>query len=553
MSEHVLNTLQIRSDTIRRRLIDLYKNNFTSFYPSFDDSNYLRAEIDKLSTKLSEVVQMESLEGDKGNVSNDSDSDGNRSSSGSRNSKERERSLSNTTVSIAVFRDLLEMHDLLINFDELVESGNFITASASLSLMEPLLTRITTTARGITAMDVVKLQVSKKRARIHSRLSQLFAESFIVNAEEVSVTVKRVHPGVHGHVHYDNPVKISTLLHSMWYIDKSEKSSGDDQMVRVPVESILHSQLVAFASNLSKDILMIATTEANLSPESSQGTHWSKIQFVRNGGSSNGGGGSGGPILGTNSITSAMDVDKVLDRLLIILDFIEVELIPERIVEEEDNDEEEEEEKLHHRQTQRELGKAAIHIIGNVLWSPSGPLTKIVLNILRNALPENEKNMATFDRVIDAARRFESRLSSSGWLPNSSNEHFAAFVNDAGRQFIEKRRTAILVRTRDMLLQDYHNSVVISSSSSDTTNNKITSADSMDEQQTDSLVSPDGDGGLFSLPKMSVTRCAFRVVETLHDILTQATTGDVGEEHSMMLWQTARDIIELFRVEVSNE
>lgn len=105
---------------------------------------------------------------------------------------------------------------------------------------------------------------------------------------------------------------------------------------------------------------------------------------------------------------------------------------------------------------------------------------------------------------------------------------------------------------------------------------------------------------------MSVTRCAFRVVETLHDLLTQATryvwwvvgggsggsgfvgggsggsgfvgafvvvvgndltepvvpcifsfssflptgSGNVGQEHAMMLWQTARDVIELFRVVV---
>ena len=34
-------------------------------------------------------------------------------------------------------------------------------------------------------------------------------------------------------------------------------------------------------------------------------------------------------------------------------------------------------------------------------------------------------------------------------------------VSDADKQFIKKRRTRILVSTRNMLLQDYHNSVVV--------------------------------------------------------------------------------------------
>ena len=79
--------------------------------------------------------------------------------------------------------------------------------------------------------------------------------------------------------------------------------------------------------------------------------------------------------------------------------------------------------------------------MGNVLWSPEGPLTRVVLDVLRFALPEDEQQMPTFDRVVEAARRFELRLSESGWLRKKSTRHFVSFVNDADRQFIQKRRT----------------------------------------------------------------------------------------------------------------
>ena len=39
-------------------------------------------------------------------------------------------------------------------------------------------------------------------------------------------------------------------------------------------------------------------------------------------------------------------------------------------------------------------------------------------------------------------------LSDSGWLQEESDCHFAHFVNDADRQFIQKRRTGILVEVK---------------------------------------------------------------------------------------------------------
>ena len=420
---YIIDTLQIRSDTIRKRLIELYKHDFQEYCPSFDDSNHLRHEIQKLSTKLSEV-DVTTLEDHTNTTAQPTES------------------FNNATISLAAFHDLVEMHDLLMAFDHLIETGRFVAAACSISTMSHLLVRITTTARGLTAVDTVKLQVSKKRARAHSRLSQLFAASFVVGAEEASVTVTRRHAGVHGHVHYDAPVRIGSLLHSMWYLDRPPHASPDEVATIVP-GSFLHEQLVAFARALSHHVLMVATKETYLSPETSNGATWSKVQFVR---SAEGGGGS--PVLGSNPITSVMDVDKVLDRILIVLDVVEVELCPKDAMgaEEEEEEEEEEEDKEEEgdhqgqhgtggeggleesarpkarnarldKRVQQLLGQAALELVGQVLWDPTGPLTTVVLHVLRNALPEDEKNMPVFDRVVDQARRFERRKNQRplGW------------------------------------------------------------------------------------------------------------------------------------------
>ena len=422
-SDSVIDTLQIRSDTIRKRLIELYKHDFQEYCPSFDDSNHLRHEIQKLSTKLSEV-DVTTLE-DHTNTT-----------------AQTTESFNNATISLAAFHDLVEMHDLLMAFDHLIETGRFVAAACSISTMSHLLVRITTTARGLTAVDTVKLQVSKKRARAHSRLSQLFAASFVVGAEEASVTVTRRHAGVHGHVHYDAPVRIGSLLHSMWYLDRPPHASPDEVATIVP-GSFLHEQLVTFARALSHHVLMVATKETYLSPETSNGATWSKVQFVR---SAEGGGGS--PVLGANPITSVMDVDKVLDRILIVLDVVEVELCPkdamgaeEEEEEEEEEDKEDKEEEGDHqgqhgtggeggleesarpkarnarldKRVQQLLGQAALELVGQVLWDPTGPLTTVVLRVLRNALPDDEKNMPVFDRVVDQARRFEHRKNQWLW------------------------------------------------------------------------------------------------------------------------------------------
>ena len=501
---------------------------------SYDDSSHVRLEIERLSTKLSEL-----------NISDDSSTS----------------TVGTSTLSLAVFRDLVEMHDVLMEFDGLVEHGNFVRASASVSDMSRLLVRISSAARGLEAIDTVKLQVSKKRARLKSRLSQLFAESFLVSAEEASVTVKRRHAGVHGHVHYDAPVKISTLLHSMWHVDRQTNDVSDEDAVSIHVGTFLHARLVELASMLSTNVLRVATSDGSLRPESSKGTHWSKIQFVPN------------PDTTTSSSSSSsssntMVVDEVLDRILIVLDFIEVELCPEDLGEDEDDGSGNSsttatDQHLAEMELQSSLGHAAISIIGEILWSPSGVLTNIVLDVLRNALPTDEQDMPTFDRVIEAARRFEIRLSESGWLASGSDQHFAAFVNDADRQFIQKRRTAILVSTRDMLLQDYHNSVSVEARENleedenehDNENERGRSSSTKKNENKnmgnniDALLAQQsgGAGGLLSIPKMSVTRCAYRVVETLHAVLKQATSG-VGDEHAMVLWQTARDVVEMFRI-----
>ena len=548
-----LRALTHRSSKIRSRLQTLYQTSFEIYQTSYDDSSHIRTEIERLSTKLAEV-----------HVTDDS-------------STEQDISAVDTaTLSLVVYRDLVEMHDVLIQFDDLVEQGNFVRASASVSEMARLLVRITAGARGIAAVETVKLQVSKKRARLNSRLSQLFAESFLVSAEEASVTIKRRHNGVHGHAHYDTPVKISTLLQSMWHVDQQTRnnnsSNGNDMNmnmnnINIPVGSFLHTQLIDLASTLSTSVLKVATSDGNVRPESSTGTHWSKIQFVSI---------ADGSTSSSSNKNNTMNVDQILDRILIVLDLFEVELCSEEMDagENDDDDDDDDDEEVSTnsmngnsspaKELRRLLGRNALNVIGEVLWSPNGVLTKIVLEVLRNALPMDEKEMSTFDRVVEAARRFEIRLSESGWLSSGSEHHFAAFVNDADRQFIQKRRTAILVSTRDMLLQDYHNSVMIEAEGIDGNNGT--------DKETDVLVASENNGGggiggggsggsrgsgssrvvgdgLLSIPKMSVTRCAYRVVETLHSILRQATSG-VGDEHAMMLWQTARDVVEMFRIVV---
>ena len=92
-----LRALTHRSSKIRSRLQTLYQTSFEIYQTSYDDSSHIRTEIERLSTKLAEV-----------HVTDDS-------------STEQDISAVDTaTLSLVVYRDLVEMHDVLIQFDEYV-------------------------------------------------------------------------------------------------------------------------------------------------------------------------------------------------------------------------------------------------------------------------------------------------------------------------------------------------------------------------------------------------------------------------------------------------
>ena len=99
---------------------------------------------------------------------------------------------------------LMAMRDVTGKFDwpNVVASLQDLTVSSSNTPLNRI-PHVDMRPSGMQIMDIVRLEISRKRARLSTRLEELFAGTFIVSSEEVAVTIKRRHAGVHGHLHYD--------------------------------------------------------------------------------------------------------------------------------------------------------------------------------------------------------------------------------------------------------------------------------------------------------------------------------------------------------------
>eukprot|EP00946_MAST-07B_sp_MAST-7B-sp1_P003546 g3546.t1 len=421
----LLLSLQKRSAHISARIADLYASHLKHFEATLEDSRAVRTELAELQQQF--ATQAGQLELPDEAVVPHIQADGERPIStklASTVETDGENSvlIKSTQARLRFLDKLVVLHDIFTAFDGLLEAGQFALTARQTFIMTKTLEQLVAmrdvpgkfewpnviTSRsdstvsssstplndishvgmrpsGMQIMDIVRLEISRKRARLSTRLEELFADTFI------------------------------TILHA-------------------------------------------ATSDASRHPESSKGTNWSRIQFSP----------KANDLIGSREEAQAptelqMSVDEVIDRVLIVLDFIEEELCHDdgASILRSTGDGGSEQIDENAARTPEHLGRACVRTMGEVLWSSSGTLSRAILDVLGKALPDDEKLMPQFDRVVQSARRFESRLLEAGWLIPDSNNGFAAFVSNADDMFIKKRRTSILVKTRRLLLQDYHNSVVI--------------------------------------------------------------------------------------------
>ncbi|GBG26702.1 Centromere/kinetochore protein zw10-like [Hondaea fermentalgiana] len=199
---------------------------------------------------------------------------------------------------------------------------------------------------------------------------------------------------------------------------------------------------------------------------------------------------------------------------------------------------------------------------GNVEWmamladsvwgqaDPDGPagLAVLLRDVLVDALPEDPNRLTAYQGLALSAKELEDVLAEMGLVGNGQRP-LLAYLNDLHGHLAQKRRAFYLNEARKLMVQDYGSA-----------------ERALEEDPTSVLgdllqeVGAAGDRGpgSFRIPDMKVTISAKAVLRLCYQCLDEAVRSDAGtradspdasaDSLALVLVQTARDIIELFRV-----
>lgn len=172
---------------------------------------------------------------------------------------------------------------------------------------------------------------------------------------------------------------------------------------------------------------------------------------------------------------------------------------------------------------------------GTMLWSSRSGLSSKVTDLLTTAVPDDNAGLDTFrSRVLECVGGLEKHLIEIGAIKSTACI-LNSFLTDLNRFYANKKRLNVLSKAREIMKNDYINSVTISDGT------ERTCFDSSSSKKAGKVVSH----GYFRLPVIQVTKCIHLVVELAHQTLLEACK--MNKSCATVLVQTARDVLLLFR------
>ena len=219
-----------------------------------------------------------------------------------------------------------------------------------------------------------------------------------------------------------------------------------------------------------------------------------------------------------------------------------------------------------------------IHMAAVRLSKGPMPLMTVLVDTLSGLVPKSESELGTFQRSLEnPCKDFESKLVALGFLHSAVDgtadstatartttkaapaakataaaastgvlrcpPRLSEAVSVLRTRFAGMRRAEILGRGRDLLLSDYHNTMV---ATGDASEDDPASAGNVGDPT--AMLEHSGSISLKTLhfESCQVSLAACRVLKLVHEVMRQACQAGTSPALAAMLYQSARDCLELF-------
>jgi hypothetical protein len=190
--------------------------------------------------------------------------------------------------------------------------------------------------------------------------------------------------------------------------------------------------------------------------------------------------------------------------------------------------------------------------VAQKLRSDSISLVQELISTISHQLPKTEPELVSFRRTLEGpCKLLEAKLLSFGFFSEDTGSTasiflgpLTAYITDLPSIFADLRRRDILKAAREVVLSDYHNTMM--ASSGDAAEDELSSAGDIGDPRAalDQSVS-------FAMQRLKFDSCqislaACRLLKLIHEVMKQASCATASEEVAFVLYQSARDCLELF-------
>lgn len=183
-----------------------------------------------------------------------------------------------------------------------------------------------------------------------------------------------------------------------------------------------------------------------------------------------------------------------------------------------------------------------IVIFNGHLHGSSRSLSALLLEALMQHLPTLESDLPAHIRLLEKhCPELESKLSSLSFLPQQNETFLSDHIKDLNMKFIVEKRREYLVRARQVLLADYHNTML---AAGDAQEDDPSSAGDIGD-----LRAMNEQSGSFTMQALRFDPCqvslaSCRILKLVHEIIKQAVAS--SPDLARTLYHCARDCFELF-------
>lgn len=184
--------------------------------------------------------------------------------------------------------------------------------------------------------------------------------------------------------------------------------------------------------------------------------------------------------------------------------------------------------------------------VAQKLPAPHAGFLEAIIHTVSVQLPKSESELQSFRRSLEQpCRDLEQSLATFGFLrsASASESPLTDYLSNLPSIYSDLRRCEILKAARELVLSDYHNTML---AAGDALEDELSSAGDVGDPRAALEQS-----GSFAMQKLKFDSCqtslaACRVLKLIHDTMKQASSEGTSPQVAHMLFQSARDCLDMF-------